>query len=192
MGQEIGFHLYKKADFAESGKLVDAESLETPIVCGRTEATCFWGALFRFSTEKTVVPVFQKELDGFEDEQAKYELADFEDFKTRVVSAVRSEYDSCYEEKRDAYKKIKDSRAEIDELRELQRKCTEDNSYAFDRWEKRIQDLKELIADQEDYVRTYDDEDYNYTHAKHVEELLCSMEKYLKEGEYLVVPYYSF
>ncbi len=192
MGQEIGFHLYKKDAFDKDKKLVEAEVPEAPCVCGRTEATCFWGALFRFSSDKTVVPVFQRELDGFEDDYARYELADFEEFKARVDEAVKYEYSVCYEEKQEAYRKIKDMRDEIDELRESQRKCTADNSYAFDRWEKRIQELKESIVIQEDYVRSYEDEDYNYTHAKHVEDLLSAMEKHLKENKYLVVPYYSY
>ena len=192
MGQEIGFHLYKKADFDKDKRLVEAEGAEAPLACDTTEATCFWGALFRLNGDKTTVPVFQKELDGFDDGRNKYELVDFEDFRSRVDEAVRSAYDACCVERRDTYREIEAMRDEIGELREWQRRCTEDNSYAFDRWERRIRELKESIASQEDYARNYGDEDRSYAHARQVEGLLSSMEKRLREDEYLVVPLYGY
>lgn len=192
MGQEIGFNIYKKDEFEKNKKLVEVENIELPFVCGRTDSTNSWGELFSFTGKETVTPVFQKELDGFKDEYGTYKLVDFEDFKKCVLDAVQADLDDSFKSKCSIYKRINEMKEEISELRELQRDCTEDQSYAFDRWNEEINTLKDAISESEDYVKDFDVEDYTASHAKYTKDLLASMEKYLEKDEYLVVPFYSF
>lgn len=192
MGQEIGFNIYKKDELEKNKRLVEVEGVDLPFVCGRTDSTNSWGELFSFTKEKTITPVFQKELDGFEDDYSTYKLVDFEDFKKCVLDVVKKDLDDSFKDKCAIYKHINEMKEEIGELRELQRDCTEDQSYAFNRWEEAISTLKDSIRESEEYVKDFDTEDYTGSHAKYTKDLLMSMEKYLEKDEYLVIPFYSF
>lgn len=195
MGLEIGFNLYKKAPFDEKLERVDS-GIDTNWVCGRTKSTGSWGELFKFNAKDSVTPVFQKELDEYvytsEDYTEKYMYTDFDDFKSAVMDAVNSDLDECHQTKQSMYKQVKDLREKIVELRDLQKSCTEDNSYAFDRWEEQIQDYADSIRSLQDDLSDFEDDDYQYGHAIAVKELLEEMEKYVKKDEYYVVPYFSY
>ena len=196
MGLDIGFNLYKKKPFDEERKLVEADLDIYTNVCGRTDTTYSWGEHFKFNKESTETPVFQKELDGKEEKLAefsvKYKFLPLETFKETVMYAVNETFEICQGEKLDLLKRINSYKEEIKELRDLQKDCTEDQNYAFGRWEKMIQANKQMIEELQEYYDSYNDEDYQYTHAIAVKDLLEDMEKYLKEDKYYVIPYYSY
>ena len=196
MGLDIGFSLYKKKPFDGEGKLVEADLDIYTNVCGRTDTTCSWGEYFKFNNESTETPVFQKGLDGKEEKleefSVKYKYLPLETFKETVMHTVNETFETCQNEKLELLKRIDSYKQEIKELRDLQKECTEDQEYAFDRWEQQITANKQMIEELQEHYDSYNDEDYQYTHAVAVKELLEDMEKYLKEDEYYVIPYYSY
>ena len=197
MGQDIGFSLYEKKPFDEEGKWVSVKDIETPNVCGRTNSTNSWGLYFEFNADGSTTPVFQKTLnkkllDSDDSYKNKLKLMSFKDFKENIMQAVENDLQEAQQDKFSYLTSIDGYEKDIKELRELQRNCTEDQSYAFDRWEQNIRDYKECIDNIREGYRTFNEEDYNYTHAIAVKELINEMEKYLEENKYYVVPYYSY
>ena len=195
MGLDIGFTLYEKKPFDEEGKLVRANiDIDDNWLCGWGKANESFGhGYFEFG-EQYVVPVFQEELsdkvlalDGF---STKYKYVPFEDFR-QDTELVLTEIDEEAEETRKKYlERIADNEMHVKELREEQRKCTEEQSYAFERWGEEIDGLKE----HNEYLRHYIDnpyEDDDVRQAKNVRKLLDAMGKYLKESKYYVIPYFS-
>lgn len=195
MGLEIGFNLYKKSPFDERREFVESD-IDTQCVCGRTKSTGSWGELFNFTAKDSVIPVFQKELDGYvrasEDYTKTYMYTDFNNFKFAVMDAVNDDLEDCRQIKQSMYKRVKELQTNITELRELQKSCTEDNSYAFDRWEGQIQDYAEAIRSLQRDLSDFEDDDYQYGHAVAVQKMLEEMEKYVKENEYYVIPFFSY
>lgn len=198
MSLDIGFKLYEKKPFDEKGELVavdfkPASEKETDWVCGRTDATNSWGSLFSFKEGEGTVPVFQKPLDGKEDECGnKCKFADFADFKDTVSAAIKSDRDEVRELHRSYFKEIAARKDEIAELRELQKGCSAENEYAFDRWTDKIKELKSEIRSYEEEIKSLYDDDYTWLHAESVENLLNTMESLIEKDEYYVVPYFSF
>ncbi len=195
MGLDIGFDLYEKKPFDEKGEFVPS-GLTTPWVCGRTNSTNSWGELFKFGGDDTEVPVFQKELDGkshtFDSFTEKYVFTEFENFKSAVMSSVDDDLAECHATKQTMRRRINELREKISELRELQKTCTEENSYAFDRWGEDISDYTENIHNLQEDLADFEDNDYEYNHAIAVRELLADMERYVKEDKYYVIPVFSF
>lgn len=195
MGLEIGFNLYKKSPFDERREFVESD-IDTQCVCGRTKSTGSWGELFNFTAKDSIIPVFQKELDGYvrasEDYTETYMYTDFNNFKSAVMDAVNDDLEDCRQIKQSMYKRVKELQTNITELRELQKSCTEDNSYAFDRWEGQIQDYAEAIRSLQRDLSDFEDDDYQYGHAVAVQKMLEEMEKYVKENEYYVIPFFSY
>lgn len=197
MGLEIGFNLYEKKPLDEEDKYVLASvEPECSYVCGRTDTTYSWSTYFTFNQKDTITPVFQEALkdkvEKLDDFSQKYKLISFEDFKEPIMSAIKEVIEDKDTSKLNIRKTIFKYKNEINELRELQQKCTEDNEFAFDKWEEQIQNLKTDISELEDSYDTYEEEDYDYSHAIAVKELLEEMEKYLKEDRYYVIPFYSY
>lgn len=195
MGLEIGFDLYKKEPLDKEGKFIEAD-IETPWVCGRTETTYSWGEEFTFNQTETITPVFQKGLkdkvEKLEEYSEKYSLITLEEFKEPILKAIKEAINQRDEDKLNLVKDISKYEKEIKELRELQKTCTEDQEFAFNKWEEKIEELKEKISYAHESYDEYDDEDYDYTHALWVKDLLEKMEEYLKEDKYYVVPFYSY
>lgn len=195
MGLDIGFNLYEKKPFDEKGEFV-LPDLTTPWVCGRTNSTNSWGELFKFGRDDSEVPVFQKELDGksrtFDSFTEKYVFTDFENFKSTVMSSVDDDLAECHATKQAMHRRINELREKISELRELQKTCTEENGYAFDRWEEHIRGYTENIHNLQEDLTDFEDNDYEYCHAIAVRELLADMERYIKENKYYVIPIFSF
>lgn len=198
MGLDIGYSLYEKEPFDKEKKLVEVkkDDWEDRWACGRCEVNNSWGELFKFNGQKTIVPVFQKGLadkvQTLEDYSEEYKRVDFNDFKQCVLEAIRKTYQDALDAKTNILKRIKRSEKQIEELRELQKTCTEDQEYAFNRWGEEIAELKESIAEDDEYYDTYNEEDYDYTHAKKLEKLIRKMEEELKEDKYYIIPYFSF
>lgn len=195
MGLEIGYYLYEKKPLDEEGKYINAP-IETKWACGRCNSTYSWGEMFKFESNKETCPVFQEGLKGkkkcSEDYIVEFNLIDFEDFKSDILRVLDKVYDTGREEMLNLLNlNIKD-RNTIKELRQLQKECTEDQEFAFNKWSAEIKELQESISDREDYYDTYKEEDYEYSHADYVKDLLETMEKDLKEDKYYVVPYYSY
>lgn len=198
MGQEIGFDLYEKAPFDKDRTLIAVKNLGDYYVCGRTDSTNSWGDLFKFEHTSEDTPVFQEGLIGKEyrsvddDFVRHYVACDFDEFKQHVMTSVTDDFDACDKDKRALLTSINNLKKSNGELRELQKTCTEEQSYAFDRWEEEIHENKQSIAELTEAYAEYDDDDYVYLHAKWVKELLEDMERYIKEDKYYVIPFFSY
>lgn len=195
MGLEIGYYLYEKKSLDEEGKYVKPD-VDTDWVCGRCEVVNSWGKLFEFEQEKEICPVFQEGLkdkkESLEEYSIEYKLVDFKEFKEYVSEAILATKKECEKIRQNIIKKIKDAKDTIQELHELQMRCTADQEFAFDKWSDEILDLKKCIKEYNDYIDSYYEEDYDYNHACAVEDLLAEMEKHLKEDKYYIIPYYSY
>lgn len=198
MGLDIGFHLYEKEAYDKEKKLVEVkdDNWEERWMCGRCDVTNAWGDSFQFYHALTITPVFQKELDGHEEKLEEfveeYKLVSFNEFKHNILLAVEDTYRDNQQAKLDILRDIDRMKEKVKDLRELQKTCTADEEFAFDKWGKEIEDKEESIAEQTDYYNHYDEEDYDYSHAKRMEELLDTLEEYLKEDKYYIIPYFSF
>lgn len=195
MGLDIGFTLYEKKPFDEEGKLVRADiDIDDNWLCGWGKANERWGNLFYGDPEHLLfVPVFQKELKDkvytFEEFSERYNYVPFEDFRRDIELTLNEIDKEAADTVKDYLKRIKANEAQIKELRDEQRKCTEEQSYAFEKWGREIDDLKERNESMQRYVdEPFEDDDVRQ--AKRVRELLDAMEKYLKEDKYYVIPYF--
>lgn len=195
MGLDIGFKLYEKKPFDEEGKLVGANiDIDDNWLCGWGKANESFGkGYFKFG-EHYVIPVFQKGLkdkvytsEGFSE---KYDYVPFEDFRYDAELTLNEIDEEAADTVKDYLKRIKANEAQIKELRDEQRKCTEEESYAFERWGEEIDNLKERNEAMQSYVdEPFEDDDVRQ--AKNVRGLLDAMERYLKEDKYYVIPYFS-
>lgn len=196
MGLVIGFDLYEKEPLDKRGEWVvikEDDEADLRYCYGRTRATQSWGVLFNNDT----VPVFQEKLDGrqlIKDGKVleQYVLQNFTDFKKVVLDACEDDIANGNEERQMLLAQSRDNEKEIKELRQLQMQCTREQSYAFDRWAERIQDLKEANRQLQNEYRDFKEEDYNTNRALRVKEMVERMEKLLKEDKYYIVPFYSY
>ena len=199
MGLEIGFNIYKKEK--KDGKIILTEQKLTDkefgksYSCGRCNVNYSWGEYFECSKDVTVTPTFDEELDGYKLSEDGYsavlKYVPYKDFKDAIVKAINEERDSAYETKRQYYKRINEYKTEIQELRELQKSCTESQEYAFNRWEDQIGEKKDMVNELEEALRTFDEDDYDMSHANYAEDLLKFMEEKMDEG-FVTIPYYSY
>lgn len=198
MGLDLGYNLYEKKPFDTENKLVEVKTddYDERWMCGRCAVNYSWGDLFEFNHEKTIVPVFQKSLDGkaqkLEEYEEDYKFYSFDEFKRHILEAVQRVYSDALAAKSDARKRIKEREEQIKELRELQKDCSAEQEYAFNRWADEIDELKAANIEDKKYIESYEEDDYDYWHAKRIEELVRLMEEDLKEDKYYVIPYYSF
>lgn len=199
MGLEIGFNIYKKEK--KDGKialtkqdLTDKEFGES-YSCGRCEVNYSWGDYFECGKETTVTPTFDEELDGYDlsgtDDHAVLKYVPYQEFKGKVAAAIKEARNSAYETKREYLQRINEYKADIKELRELQKSCSESQEYAFNRWEDQIGEKKDMIHELEEALRTFDEDDYDMSHARYAEDLLKFMEEKMEEG-FVAIPYYSY
>lgn len=196
MGLIIGFDLYEKEPLDKRGEWVmikDDDEADFRYCYGRTQATQSWGVLF----DNDTVPVFQKKLDGrqfIKDGKVfeTYVLHNFTDFKELVLDACEDDLANGNKERQMLLAQSRDNEKEIKELRQLQMQCTKEQSYAFDRWAERIEDLKEDNRQLQNEYRNFEEEDYNTNRAFQVKKMVELMEKLLKEDKYYIVPFYSY
>lgn len=196
MGLIIGFDLYEKEPLDKRGEWVmvkEDDEADLRYCYGRTNATQSWGVLF----DNDTVPVFQEKLDGrqfIKDGEVleQYVLRNFTDFKEVVLDACEDDIANGNKERQALLAQSWDNEKEIKELRQLQMQCTKEQSYAFDRWAEKIQDLKETNRQLQNEYRDFEEEDYNTNRALRVKEMVERMEKLLKEDKYYIVPFYSY
>ena len=217
MGLDIGFTLYEKKPLDEEGKLVAVKLSNIKVGlwrrvlfflkhgkrykadeyenwrCGWGKPNESWGSLFEFNDLEYVTPVFQegivKHPQILEEFKETYKLVDFDLFADYVHEACTDAYVEADEERAKLLDNQRECQETIKELRNLQRGCTEDNQYAFDRWEEKISTCRNRIENSKKLLQENDFADENQ--AKSVNALLDSMEKYLKEDRYYVIPYFS-
>lgn len=196
MSIEIGFNLYDKQTFDATGQFKRVE-IDLPFMCGRNELVSAWGNYFRDTDGAVQVPVFQKELDGkinatddYYEEHYKY--VSFEDF-AHDIAAVSEELNHKALKYRDGLReRVHVLNSRIKELRLCQMECTADNGYAFDKWSDEIQDLYREIDDIKDGLRTFDHDDDNLVSARNMQKIINTMRRYLSDGRYYVIPYFSY
>jgi DNA-binding transcriptional MerR regulator len=195
MGLDIGFTLYEKKPLEKEGKFVCATINESTDnwMCGWGGPNESWGKLFEFNDTEYVTPVFQEEITKhpqvLEEFKESYKLVDFDLFADYVHEACTDEYHEANEQRNEIYRRMAEANATIKELRELQKGCTEENAFAFDRWAFEISELKDKIKDLDERLKE-DDFGYEYQ-AKAVNAMLEKMKKYLDEDKYYIVPYFS-
>lgn len=195
MSCEIGYSLYDKEAFAIRKELVYVENLETVFYCGRNELTDRWGYMFGTTNNahKDIRPTFNKELDGYESEYFVLKYIDFKDFR-RELQAMRDEFEEKSRRiQKMTYNTISQYRNRIRELRELQRKCTDEEEYAFNKWEERINELYDEIARLE---RELDDSECNEypSYIKFLDTIIKEMEQMVNDEQchFYVIPYYAY
>lgn len=218
MGLDIGFNVYKKGldEKTKKIKLIQEKLTEKQEdetwACGRCAATNAWSYGFTFSgfTQEgsgdniDTVPTFDKELDGWLSPKTEYgyqyrlKYMPFENYKKWVMDVVQEEYDNHDRAKEAAFRRIHDNDMDIKHYEELQLKCTEDNEFAFDKWQEKIDELRESNKEEWDFIHDDDPDkedkeiyNYGYFHARSVEGLIKKMEEYQKQG-FVTIPYYSF
>lgn len=207
MGLEIGFNIYKKekddkgklflkkADFPE-GKEDDAWS------CGRCEVNYSWGYGYKEEEGKITQVTFDKELDNYAMPQTKEEkecgytpvilhYIPYAEYKQNIEEAISDVDKETLETKRSFFSQILENNKTIAELRELQKKCTADNEFAFDKWTEEIRGLKQDNSDLQLNIDHYEEEDYDASHAKRLGKILQCLEECQKEG-YVCIPWYSY
>lgn len=195
MGLDIGFNLYKKEPLDERGEFVEADVQGIDNwACGWSAPTEAWGSLFYFDEHSSIVPVFQKGItvrgrQVLEEYSEEYKLVDFEDFASPIEDAVANVAEEAKEERIRKAKEIERLKRDNKSLRELQKGCTEDQQYAFDRWDEEIRSNKERLELLEESLA--DDDDYELSYARRVTELLKEMKGFVDRDEYYVIPFYS-
>lgn len=206
MGLDIGFYIYKKTK-NEKGEIA-LEEEEFPEdkenetwSCGRCEVNYAWGYGYSYTEDLVTRVTFDEELGGYKlpqtEDEKKYgyspiilKYVPFNKFKEEVSDAINEAYNEGFSAKRNMYQQIMENDKTIKELRELQKECTEKNKYAFDRWEDRIQELKSDNVELNNDINTYDEDDYDVSHAKHLDRILKYLEECQDKG-YVCIPWYS-
>lgn len=133
--------------------------------CGRNDFNIAWGRLFRYvdgDGYDQIAPTFNKEMGGRIINSTKYEYMKVSDFCASVEEEVSdARYALSDFVKRQAEYETR-TRGRIAELREMQLKCSSDQSYAFDRWEQSINDLydemRENRESSDEYIRDEQDD----------------------------------
>ena len=206
MGLEIGFDIYKK-EKDDKGKPFlkkvefPKEKEDDSWSCGRCEVNYSWGYGSRENNEESIRVTFDKELDNYAMPQTKKEeeygftpvvlhYVPYDEYKKHVEDSIDETIKEGFDAKRSLLSQIYDNNKEIAELRELQRKCTSDNEFAFDKWTEEIKDLKRENIDFQNEIDHYDEEDYDVSHANRLRGLLQYLEECQKEG-YTCIPWYS-
>lgn len=197
MGLEIGYNVWKKKkNKLVKHKLTEEQDFRT-WVCGRCDVTYAWeyGCSWDYQNKKSVEAVFNKEFDGYALDTLDPEYSrtlkyvDFEDFKNHIMQVVNEEYDIWKKGKESAFKRISELEKQIKEYQELQLRTTTD--VVFDKFQEKIDDCREYIAEDQRYIDIECEDDYDYTHAKAVEEMLKDIEKYLKKG-FVITTFFSY
>lgn len=207
MSLDVGFHVFEK----KNGKLVSLEqSASDESIWSGSKHDLFWrwnwkghsdfDALYSFSEDAPKIyttPLFskeplEKEIKIKEDELTHILKPDsFEDFKKFMLKQCEEFEKGIRERKRDLVKSMSNYKSDIEELRELQMDCNEENEFAFDKWTQEIRDYKETISNLKDEFDTFDDNDDDSWAVNKVKSMLKSAEEYLNKG-YLLTIYYSY
>lgn len=179
MSLQIGYEIYNKT----TKEMIDSDE---NYLCGRNEANDAWGQDFRLGWTDSTAPIFDEELDGQVIGGYQRKFIPIGDY----ISHVNYQLDDLTKEalkiKNNFYNRIQRNQAEIIELRELQLKCNSENAYAFNRYEDRIQELKDYIEDDKELIK----EDEMGCQILAVQKLLLKMKNDHDRG-LTVVPYYS-
>lgn len=138
--------------------------------CGRNDLNLAWGNLFVYAGEDAdgynqIAPTFNKEMDGRIIDSVKYKYMKLSDFCASVEEEVADARRALADFSRRCDEYEIRARTRIAELRELQLKCTSEQSYAFDKWEQAINDLysdlyenressDEYIKDEKDDIKS--------------------------------------
>lgn len=182
MSLEIGY------DFYENGKIID--NGHDNWACGRNEINYAWGHFF--SAEH--FPVFQPELEGLKYYELTGKYVKFEDFKKVIIDACETAERQHWDDIRHYQQRQKEILAEIKELRELQKTCTEKQSFAFDKWTEEINDLRGTYHEYQEFIDGDGEDadfDTDYARATDMRKRIRTMEEDMKNGKVLI-PFYSY
>ena len=206
MGLEIGFDIYKK-EKDDKGKPFlkkvefPKEKEDDSWSCGRCEVNYSWGYGYKANIKEINQVTFDKELDNYAMPQTKeaeeygftpvvLHYVPYDEYKKHVEDSIDETIKEGFDAKRFLLSQIYDNNKEIAELRELQKKCSSDNEFAFDKWTEEIKDLKRENINFQNEIDHYDEEDYDVSHANRLRRLLQYLEECQKEG-YTCIPWYS-
>lgn len=199
MSIEIGYNYW------ENGKIV---SCDDAWMNGRNDLGEMWGRYFTSKydpdTGRTVyyTPVFNQELDGMilydTEGDSVVEMGyyvELNQFLDDMQTAINDAEDEESELKLQLVRAIKLDHQRIADLRDEQRKCSDEDAYAFRKWGEEVDELYESITDRQ---RALDDvsvlvEEYHsqYWVINSMRALLERMQKDIKAGK-TVVPFCSY
>lgn len=198
MSIELGYNYW------EDGKIV---SCDDAWMSGRNELGDAWGRCFPTELDKktgctvTRTPVFNKEMDGivlYSTAEGDYveigRYVELNQFLGNMFAAIEDAEDEDNEIKLSLIRANKLDRKRIADLRDEQRKCTNEDGYAFRKWGEEVNELYEAIADRD---RALNDEDVlveEYGSPRwmidNMRKILEGMQKDIEAGK-TVIPFYS-
>ncbi len=199
MSIDIGYNYW------ENGKIVWCDDAW---MNGRNDLGRAWGRYFNSGRDPKTnmcvekIPVFNKEMDGVvlygkdgDDFTSVGYFVDLKRFLGDMFMAVRDAEDEDNEIKLDLVRANELDRQRIAGLRDEQRKCTDEDAYAFRKWGEEVDELYESIADRQ---RAIDDpnvrvEEYDspYWEVANMRTMLEQMQKDVEAGK-IVIPFYSY
>ena len=196
MSLEIGYNVFNEGLFP-----VKTDEDEITFICGRCDVTYAWydkifDGNYKDNLDNTCeVIVFNPKFDGhyMRDPNApSYYLhmvyRPFKDFKKKVKRAIDDTVINHNETMIYLQHRIAEIRQEISDYRDLQIKSA--TSAAFDGYQKLIEDRASDLVEEQDTLKGFDEDDYDFIHAKGVQQMLDNIEKHLAKGE-VVTAYYS-
>lgn len=134
--------------------------------------------------------ILNKEYDGkivlegeaaSSDDVAKF--INIKDFRSRAEREIQKQRDESFDRGSDHLKEIKRYRKRIESYRQLQKACTKDEEFAFDKWQEIIEELEEKIENLENAIK----EECRLP-SEDLLHIIDLAEKYLKKG-YVVKAY---
>lgn len=196
MSIEIGYNYW------ENGKIV---SCDDAWMNGRNEFGDAWGRWFRNERKDgvsiTYAPVFNKEMDGVtiygEDSDYKEigRYVELNDFLGDMFGVIDTAEDEDNDIRINLIRANELDRKRIADLRAEQRKCTDEDAYAFRKWGEEIDELYESIAERQralnDEAVLVEDYDSPRWRIDQMRKLLEGIQRDLKAGK-TVVPFYSY
>lgn len=192
MGMEIGYNVWDK-----NIEAVTLPKDEIDFVCGRCDATYAWfnkrldedtpeGTYNEITFNSTMDMAYVKDKYGT---KIHLRYVPFADFKDRVMETLNRIYKEHKDDLLNARKEIAKAKEKIKTYQALQQAAQ--TGAAFDGFQEVIKEQEDQIDYYEDYLSTADEDDYDYSHALLVEEMLFNIAKRLDAGE-IVSAYCSY
>lgn len=215
MGVDVGFEFYK----LENGKLEATNIIKSwnntmcnhLYICGRCDATnIFVSMVIQFENQDDFsnnakpeddysvrVLLNHPELDGYEDHSneqingwfIKYFFLELNTFKNRFdFEEAQEEHDSLLKELNEELISLE---KEIESLRIHQENAK--TKVAFDCFEESITKLKESIAYKREYIKDFEEDDYDYNHYMWIKKDIEKVEEIINnDPDIIVVAYASY
>ena len=209
MGVEVGFEFYRflNGELKEANIIDDCgDRCNYLFICGRCDATYLFIDLVEKFRKRgaykddakpedrysSYLLLNHPELDGFEDHSNEnewrgwfkkyfyYSLGEFKD---------HFDFDEAQRKHDELLKELKDELNDLHKEQESLRTHQENakTKVAFDGFEDKIQETKENICSQKEYIKDIEEDDYGYNHFMWIKEAVKRVEEIMKEDPDIVV-----